>query len=128
MFKSNVKKILILFFFLLFAFEVSSLETKNIKINGNKRISNDTILSYINLTEKLDEQDLILLNRIQKDLFSTGFFSNVKIKYEEKNLVIDLIENPFIKFFYVDGVSEAELNDLEKFFFHKENSFFLKAI
>lgn len=124
MFKSNVKKILILFFFLLFAFEVSSLETKNIKINGNKRISNDTILSYINLTEKLDEQDLILLNRIQKDLFSTGFFSNVKIKYEEKNIVIDLIENPFIKFFYVDGVSEAELNDLEKFFFHKENSFF----
>ena len=101
-----------------------SLEPEKIIVNGSKRISRDTILNYIDLKDKLNIGNSVFLNQIQKDLFATGFFSNVEIKYSNNGIVVNVIENPFIKFFYVDGITSSEFNDLQKIFLNKENSFF----
>lgn len=104
-----------------------SLEPEKIIVNGSKRISRDTILNYIDLKEKLNSSNSVFLNQIQKDLFATGFFSNVEIKYSNNGIVVNVIENPFIKFFYVDGITSSEFNDLQKIFLNKENSFFSES-
>ena len=120
------KEILIIIFLMTFSLDSVSLEAEKIIVNGNKRISRDTILNYIDLKEKLNISNLVFLNKIQKDLFETGFFSNVEIKYLNNGIVVNIIENPFIKFFYVDGISSSEFNDLQKIFLNKENSFFFR--
>ena len=120
------KKILIIIFLMTVSLDSVSLEAEKIIVNGNKRISRDTILNYIDLKEKLNISNLVFLNKIQKDLFETGFFSNVEIKYLNNRIVVNIIENPFIKFFYVDGISSSEFNDLQKIFLNKENSFFFR--
>ena len=74
-----------------------SAETVNkIIINGNKRISEETIKVYgeINLNEKIDE---IKINKILNNLYSTNFFEDVKIKVSNNILEIDLKEYPIIK-------------------------------
>ena len=62
--------ILIFYFFTSFAF---SQNIENIKIEGNKRVSEETIKIYgeISLEANYDEKKL---NQIIKNLYSTNFF------------------------------------------------------
>ena len=50
----------------------------NILIEGNQRVEDDTVYSYINIA-KGDLFDPDKLNKALKSLFSTGFCSDVKI-------------------------------------------------
>jgi len=123
-------KIIKLSFFLIFFFSVSnvfSIEIENIVINGNKRISKETIYNYVLQNDNYRSNNSNALDSLQKKLFATGFFSEIKIKYIKNSLIIDVKENPFIKFFYVDGISESEFDNLQKFLLNKENSFFSEA-
>ena len=67
--------ILIFYFFASYAF---SQNINNIKIEGNKRVSEETIKIYgeINLESSFDEKKL---NQIIKNLYSTNFFEDVKV-------------------------------------------------
>ena len=77
---------IILLSILLFVFlsTVSRAEVvKEIKINGNERISDETIkmFSNIKLNQEINDNDL---NQITKDLYQTNYFENIFVSIESK--------------------------------------------
>ena len=99
--------------FLIFClFTVPSL-AKNyneILINGNKRISDETIMvfSAIQKDEDLDENSL---NLILKNLYKTGFFKTVSVKLENNSLKINVLENPIIQSVIIKGIKTVKLTE-----------------
>ena len=76
----NIIKIFIFISLLLFCFSAKAASIKNIIINGNERISDETILMFadININEQIDNTKI---NQIIKDLYNSNFFENVSIKF-----------------------------------------------
>mgnify|MGYP001195061048 CR=1 FL=1 len=100
-------KIFIVFFFL--TVSPQSQEFNNISINGNVRISNETILVFSDLpSEKFLNENSI--NIILKNLYNSGFFKDVVVKIENKNLIINVIENPIIQSVFIEGVKKKKIN------------------
>ena len=90
---------------------VSSANSKNyekITINGNERISNETILVFSEISDdkSLDQNSL---NYILKKLYNSGFFSDVEVKIENKNLIINVTENPIIQTVHIEGIKKKSL-------------------
>lgn len=75
---------------------------KEIIIHGNERIPEDTIKAYLNINTftSYSEKDL---DQSLKNLFATGFFSDIKINLENQKLSIHLIENPMINQIAFEG-------------------------
>ena len=80
-----IKRILI--FILLFLSCANAEEINKLIIEGNKRISDETIKVYgeIEINKVITESDL---NKITKNLFSTNFFEDVTVKIRAKTLKI----------------------------------------
>ena len=70
-----------------------AIEIKNIQINGNERISNETIIlfSEFNVGNNITNKKL---NQILKNLYETNFFEDVNVKVLDQNLLITVIEAP----------------------------------
>ena len=103
-----ISKLLILFFLSLPAI---SAEFKSVSIVGNKRIANETIKVFASIPSKktLNENDL---NIILKNLYETGFFSDVSININNKILLINVIENPIIQTLIIDGVKAKKIEKI----------------
>jgi len=101
-------KIIAIFLFLTFL--VKAEEFDNILINGNSRISDETIIIFSELptNQSLSENSL---NDILKRLYKSGFFKDVVIKVENKNLIIDVVENPIIQTVYIDGIKRKKTEE-----------------
>ena len=69
---------------------------KEIKVDGNKRVSNETIeiFSGVKIGDNLDQNTL---NNILKNLYDTNFFKDIKFEFENSVLNINVIENPTIQ-------------------------------
>jgi len=111
----------ILFFFLILTSSVFA-EIKAVKILGNKRVSSNTIESLID--KKTPNIDSIYINNLTRKIYNTDFFSDIKISYEQDILTISVIENPIINFFYINGLSEDDLDKVNKIVSLKENTIF----
>ena len=79
-------------------------EIKDIKIEGNNRISNETVKVFIDQYLNENSFNLESTNNIIKSLYETGFFKDVKVKYQENVLYISVIENPLIQILEYNGV------------------------
>ena len=79
----KMKPILILIFTLLFNSLAVSDIIKDIKINGNERIPDETILMFADINEN-DEINDEKINNILKDLYDSNFFNNVSVSYNKK--------------------------------------------
>ncbi len=81
---------------------------EEIKIEGNKRISDETIKLFSNLSENeiLDKKDL---NIILKSLYETNFFKDVSISFENNILIIKVIENPIIENIIYEGIKSQKI-------------------
>ena len=93
----------------------------NIIINGNKRISAETIKIYgdINANEIYSEK---VANKILKNLYDTEFFENVEISFENNNLIINLKEYPILNQLVIIGEKSKRLEDeIKKIISSKEN-------
>ncbi len=105
-------KISVIFFLLTFSLESGNF--KKILINGNERISNETILVFSEIPEDhiLNENSI---NTILKKLYQTGFFKDITVKIENENLIIDVLENPIIQNVNIKGIKRKktteEIND-----------------
>ena len=97
-------------FFLFFTFSVLSKNYEKIIINGNDRISNETILVFSELNDDrtLNEN---LINDILKRLYKSGFFKDVNIKLENNNLIINVIENPIIQTVFIKGIKRKQTEE-----------------
>lgn len=101
-------KLLAFVLFLTFTCQQVSADLINeIIINGNNRISNNTIIDLIDFEKKTD-YSFSDLNTFQKKLYKTDFFKNVNLKIEKNTIIINVIENPVIEFFYIDGIINKE--------------------
>ena len=98
-----MKKIIILASVLLLSFSTSKAEiVKQIIINGNERVSNETVKIYgdVKTNQELKENDL---NLILKNLYETEFFEDVKVSFNDNILTIDLKEYPIINQLIIVG-------------------------
>ena len=75
----------------------------SIEVNGNKRISKDSIIlfSEINVGTSYTEK---LINSSIKKLYDTNFFNNIDISFNNSKLIITVDENPIIEQIDIVGV------------------------
>ena len=98
----------ILSFFLIFSSYAKNYE--RIIINGNERISSETILVFSEISEdqSLNENSI---NNILKKLYKSGYFKDVSVKIENNNLIIDVLENPVIQTVYINGIKRKKTEE-----------------
>ena len=105
-------KFILKIFVLLFFFNVVTFAeiVKNIKISGNERISNETIILFSDIPENkiIDE---FTINRILKDLYNTGFFKDVVVVLKDNMLSISVEENPIIQTVFIEGVKAKKIKN-----------------
>jgi outer membrane protein insertion porin family len=97
-------------------------EIKKINIVGNTRVNSVTIESLVD--KKITNIDSIYINNLTKKIYDTDFFADVKISFSQDTLTINVVENPIVNFFYVNGVKDSDLDQVNKIITLKENSIF----
>jgi outer membrane protein insertion porin family len=111
----------IIIFFIILT-NVTFAEIKKINIVGNARVSSPTIESLVD--KKTSNIDSIYINNLTKKIYDTDFFSDVKISFNQDILTINVAENPIVNFFYINGVKDSDLDQVNKIITLKENSIF----
>ena len=106
---NRMSKYFLLFF--IFFIKISLVNAENIKsisVNGNDRITNETIIifSKINIGDDLIISDL---NKIINNLYETDFFKNVSVSLKNNILKIDVIENNLVQSVEINGVKNKKL-------------------
>ena len=97
-------------------------EIKKVNIVGNTRVNSTTIELLVD--KKIANIDSIYLNNLTKKIFDTEFFADVKISFNQNVLTITVVENPIVNFFYINGVKDNDLDQINKIITLKENSIF----
>ena len=123
MFKKN--KIIIFSLLSLLIFSNLNAEVINqLKINGNSRVSDETIKVYgeIKLNENVSEKKL---NQILNNLYSTNFFEDVSIKINNGVLNINLKEYPTVNQLIITGEPSTGIKKeiIEQISLKEKNSF-----
>ena len=113
-------RFLLLFFFILST--SSFAEIKKINIIGNSRVNPNTIEVFVD--KKITKIDSIYINNLTKKIYDTELFSDVKITYNLDILTITVSENPIVNFFYINGVKDSDLDQINKIITLKENNIF----
>ena len=108
--------------FLLILTTCSFAEIKQVKVLGNKRVSSNTIEALVD--KKITQIDSVYINNLTRKIYNTEFFSNVKISYDTNILSISVEENPIVNFFYINGITGSDLDEVNKIVSLKENSIF----
>ena len=95
------KKILIIFTFLIFSNSHAE-QVNSLVIDGNKRISDETIKVYggIEINKDISENEL---NKIVRNLYSTNFFNDVSANIDSNTLYIKVSEYPLINQLVIIG-------------------------
>ena len=113
--KSTYKITLFLIFFIwTFSSWLRAEIIDKINIEGNQRISQETIrmFSGVNTNDDISEPDL---NKILKRLYDTNFFDLVSVQISNKILIITVKENPIIQNVNFNGIKSSKiLDDLKK--------------
>ena len=120
-------KIYTVLFFLISSFNLNADILKKIEVNGNKRISQETIIVYGDI-EKNRNYNQTDIDNVIKKLFETKFFSNISTSFNNGVLKITVVENPIIKSIILEGEKtkkfrEAILTSMSL----KEKSSFIKS-
>ena len=120
-FKTTLSLLLFLFF------SASQAEiVKELIVNGNKRVSDETIKIYgeIEVNKNLAEKDT---NKILNNLYETNFFENVQIELENNVLKIVVKEYPVINQLVLLGEKANKIKDqIKKIIKSKEKSSFIQ--
>ena len=123
---SNLLKITLIFFFL--ASSVKAEIFSSIRIDGNKRISDETVKVYgdiLDLGSDLSKSDL---DKILKNLYSTNFFENVSVSIVNNILNISLKEYPIINKLVLSGEKSSRIKEeIKKIIRLKEKNSFIDS-
>ena len=106
--KLLVKTLIFLILTLKFSY---SEEIKKIEIIGNDRVSNETIKMFgsISVNQNIDKKDL---NSILKNIYSSNFFEDVNISFQNNILQINVLEKPIIIDIIYNGIKSNELRNI----------------
>ena len=123
-----MNKFIIFFSIIVLFSNLLSAEIVNkIEINGNKRISDETIKIYggVENNKNYSEKDL---NKILESIYSTNFFKNVDVKVLNNTLFIELEEHPVINQLIITGEKANKFKDqIKKIIFSKQKGSYIKS-
>ena len=90
---------------------VNSEILKKIEVEGNQRVSSETIkiFTQTKINTDLDSNNL---NEIIKNLYSTNFFKDVSISFKNNILNIKVQENPIIQALNFEGVKNKRILEI----------------
>ncbi len=96
-----------------FVTEAHAAIVQNIVINGNQRVENETILSYmqLNVGDSFSDEGI---DASIKTLFQTGLFRDVAVDRQGNTLVITVSENPLINVVNFEGNDDIDDETLLK--------------
>ena len=102
----------IIFFFLLSSL-VKAETLQKIVIEGNKRISDQTIIifSEIEINEEITKSKL---DEVIKKLYQTNFFRNINLSFDNQTLFLKVEENPIIENLEITGIKKQSLVEFIK--------------
>ena len=108
-----MKKFTIILLLLLISSIVNATVIKDIVIEGNERVSSETILMFsnININDNIDEKKI---NKILIDLYETNFFDNIKIDLNNSELKIIVKELPIIESINFTGLKAKKHKEAVK--------------
>jgi outer membrane protein insertion porin family len=86
---------------------------RDIRVEGNQRIETRTIITYLAITpgQSFSQTEI---NEGLKNLYSTGFFADIKLLRQGNTLIVQVLENPVISRVAFEGNSSVDTADLEK--------------
>ena len=123
-----MKRILILFYLLIFTNTVSAEIIKKIEITGNERVSDETVKVYggIEINQDIDN---FKISEIIKSLYSTNFFADINISVNNQTLFIKLEEHPVINEIIIVGEETKKYKEaIKKEIKSKKNGPFVKSL
>ena len=100
----------------------------DLKVEGNNRVSSETIyiFSKIKKGDDITDNDL---NDALKNLYDTNFFEDVKLSFENKILTIKVKEFPVVQQIIVNGVKRKKtVEEIKKQVSLKEKNPFRKSL
>ena len=107
-----------IFFLIIIFFSISSSSfseiVKDIKVKGNKRVSDKSIemFSNINIGDNVDQDEL---NQILKKVYDSNFFKDVKVTLKDSILTIFVEESSLVENVIIKGLkSKTLIDDLKK--------------
>ena len=107
--KIRTKLLIILFFLNIFFITKAFSETINkFNIQGNNRVSNETVIMFSSLKIG-DNINQNKLNNSLKKLYYTNYFKDVKISSSKGIVTINVIENPIIQKVVIDGIDQNNI-------------------
>ena len=98
---------IISFLLILFSFTAKAEILKRIEINGNERITKNTILMFSNVTIG-DQINNIDTNNVLKNLYDTNFFKNVDVILNNDILEINVAEFPIVQNVNIEGIESKK--------------------
>ena len=101
--------LLLLINFLILNFSHAKI-VKDIQINGNDRVSNETIIMFSNISsnDDLSPEDI---NLILKNIYNSNFFDDVSIKFLDNILEINVKESPMIQNVIYEGIKAKKIKN-----------------
>ncbi len=121
------KFISLLTFIYLISFSLNAENVNKIEVNGNKRISVETIKVYGDIKSLPSEFSKSDLDKIIKNLYETNFFENVSVQIKNKNLIIDLKEYPIINQLVIIGEASSRYKkEIKRLIKQKEKGSFIE--
>ena len=124
----KLKIFLVLFLSIqLFGFTLKAEVVDKIDIQGNSRISDETVKVYGNIPEAGENFTKQKLDKILKDLYSTNFFKEINLEISKNTLIIQLTEHPIINELIIFGEPRKRFQEeIKKVMKLKEKSSFVE--
>ena len=122
-----MKKLIITLYFVLFTNILSAEIVKKIEIEGNDRVSNETIKVYgdVSINQNVDN---FKINEIIKNLYSTNFFEDINVSVSNGTLFIKVNEYPVINEIIILGEDADKFKKaIKKNIQSKKNGPFVKS-
>lgn len=79
---------------------------KKVTVEGNERVEDTAVLSYINISSG-EDYDPSQSSRIIKNLYNTGLFNHVEIAFDDGELTVEVEENPLVNKVAFEGNEEV---------------------
>ena len=86
---------------------------QNIRVVGNERIEQGTILSYM-LVQPGDPFSSDRIDKSLRTLYATGLFADVSVRREANDVVVTVTENPLVNRITFEGNHNVKEDDLRK--------------
>jgi len=101
-------------------------KTTGIEVVGNQRVPTDTILFYLDF-KSAHNATQNNIDKSVKDLYATGFFSNVAVNKKQNNtVVIEVEENPVVRKIKVEGSKKLKGDSIKGELLSKEGNIYSK--